>query len=230
MKTTRTSRSHGFTLVELLVVIAMIAVLVTVSITMTFRFRKSADRTSAMNAMRQIQTANISYAMENAGSFVPPEAKQVDAGGAETGVTYKWFENPDFISQLKGEQATFSGGGDPDLSLPVSLMDLAVIRKKSAGNTGLDDCFGYTAPSDGAAYRQAQLSNPASSAAFITCDGPFVDHATKGGIAYRHEDKALVVYYDGRAALLTKADVSRIDANGGASNVFWNADGGPVAP
>jgi len=102
MPTNRTSRPHGFTLVELLVVIAIIAVLVTITATMTFRFRKSADRTSAMNAMRQIQTANISYAMENAGSFVPPEAQQVDADGIETGETYQWFENPDFISQLKG--------------------------------------------------------------------------------------------------------------------------------
>jgi prepilin-type N-terminal cleavage/methylation domain-containing protein len=230
MKLSRIRPGTGFTLVELLVVIAIIAVLVTVSITVTFRFRKAADRTSAMNAMRQIQMANISYATQNAGSFIPPEAKEVGADGVVTGETYKWFENPDFISQLKGEVATFSGNGVPDVSLPPSLMDLAVLRVKSAANTTLGNCFGYTAPSDGSAYRQSLLSSPGDSAAFITCDEPFVDHSSKAKIAYRHQDKALVVYYDGRVSVLTKADISRIDSEGGATGVFWKADGGPIAP
>jgi prepilin-type N-terminal cleavage/methylation domain-containing protein len=230
MKNNRIAGRHGFTLVELLVVIAMIAVLVTVTVTMTFRFRKSADRTSALNALRQIQIANISYAAENSGRFVPPAAAELDAGGMETGETYSWFINPDFISHLKGEEATFSGGAEPDVSLPVSLMDIAVTRSKSSSSTGLDDCFGYTAPSDGPAYRQAQLSHPGDSAAFITSDQPFVDHATKDKIAYRHQDRALVVYYDGRAGILTEGDIARIDSKGGDSHFFWNAVGDPTVP
>lgn len=228
MKNTRNTSSPGFTLVELLVVIAIIAVLVTFTVTVSFSFRKQADRTSAMNAMRQLQIANISYATENNGSFVPPEADIKDGNGVVTG-TYQWFENPDFISQLKGAQATYSGGTEPDVSLPVSLMDRAVVRAKSV-NTSLDDCFGYTAPATGEPYRQAQVSTPADSAAFITFDGPFVEHSTRGQIAYRHKEKALVVYYDGRAAILEKKDVDRIDDDGGASNPFWNASGGAVAP
>lgn len=230
MQNNQISRSRGFTLVELLVVIAIIAVLVTVTATMALRFRKVADRTSSMNTMRQIQTANISYATENSGKFVPPESRETDENGMETGVTYPWFENPNFISHLKGEAGTFSGGGEPDVTLPASLLDPAVIRAKSAANTGLDDCFGYTAPPAGPAYRQAQLSNPGDSAAFITCDEPFIDHATTAKISYRHQDKALVVYYDGRAAILSKADISRIDSKGGATNVFWKADGGSITP
>lgn len=228
MKNTRNPSAPGFTLVELLVVIAIIAVLVTLTVTVSFSFRKQADRTSAMNAMRQLQIANISYATENSGSFVPPETDKKDASGVVTG-TYKWFENPDFISQIKGQQATFSGGSEPDVSLPVSLMDRAVVRVKSI-NTRLNDCFGYTAPATGSPYRQAQLATPADSAAFITFDGPFVNHATRNQIAYRHKDKALVVYYDGRAAIIEKRDVDRIEGNGGASNPFWNASGGAVAP
>lgn len=229
MKNTHNKSANGFTLVELLVVIAMIAALATITMTVSLSFRKQADRTSSMNAMRQLQIANISYATENKGSFVPPVAKQIDANGAETGVTYQWFNNPDFISQIKGSQATFPGSGAADISLPVSLMDRAVVRVKSI-NTRLNDCFGYTAPATGSPYRQAQLSNPANSAAFITFDGPFVEHATRNQIAYRHKDKALVVYYDGRAAIIAKADVDRVENNGGASNSFWNASGGPVTP
>jgi hypothetical protein len=172
--------------------------------------------------MRQLQIANVSYANENGGSFVPPEAEQVDASGVETGVP--WFANPDFISHLKGEAATFPSSGAPDVSLSAEFMDAAVVRKKSAGNTTLDDCFGYTTPASSAALKQAQLSNPSASAAFITCDSPFIDHPTKTAIAYRHQNKALVVYYDGRAAVITRADIARIDSNGGATNPFWKAD------
>ena len=224
MQINRLSRSHGFTLVELLVVIAIIAVLATISATATIRFRAAADRSASIGALRQLQIANVSYANENGGSFAPPEAKEVDASGVDTGVTYKWFENPDFISHLKGEAATFPSSGAPDVSLSAEFMDAAVVRKKSARNTTLDDCFGYTTPASSAALKQAQLSNPSASAAFITCDNPFIQHSTKTDIAYRHQNKALVVYYDGRAAVITKADVTSIDYKGGATNAFWKAD------
>jgi prepilin-type N-terminal cleavage/methylation domain-containing protein len=213
MQINRLSRSHGFTLVELLVVIAIIAVLATIAATATIRFRAAADRSASIGALRQLQIANISYATENGGSFVPPEANEVG-----------WFENPDFISHLKGEAATFPSSGAPDVSLSAEFMDAAVVRKKSAGNTTLDDCFGYTTPASSAALKQAQLSNPSASAAFITCDNPFIQHSTKTDIAYRHQNKALVVYYDGRAAVITKADVTSIDSKGGATNAFWKAD------
>jgi prepilin-type N-terminal cleavage/methylation domain-containing protein len=213
MQINRLSRSHGFTLVELLVVIAIIAVLATIAATATIRFRAAADRSASIGALRQLQIANISYATENGGSFVPPEANEVG-----------WFENPDFISHLKGEAATFPSSGAPDVSLSAEFMDAAVVRKKSAGNTTLDDCFGYTTPASSAALKQAQLSNPSASAAFITCDNPFIQHSTKTDIAYRHQNKALVVYYDGRAAVITKADLTSIDSKGGATNAFWKAD------
>jgi len=139
-------------------------------------------------------------------------------------VTYKWFANPDFIGHLKGQAATFSSGGEPDGSLPAGLMDAAVVRKKSAKNTTLENCFGYTTPASSAGIRQARISTPGNSAAFITCDKAFLEHSTKTDIAYRHQDKALVVYYDGRAAAINKADITRIDSKGGATNPFWRAD------
>lgn len=224
MKHSHFKHSAGFTLIELLVVITIIAVLVAISATATIRFRASADRSATLGALRQLQIANISYATDNGGSFAPPEAKQVDANKVPTEITYKWFKNPDFISQIKGELATFSGSGSTDFSVPLALMDAAVVRKKSAKNTTLDICFGYTTPLQGTALKQARLTNPSASAAFITCDMPFIEHSSKTAIAYRHQNKALVVYYDGRAAVITKADVTGIDSKGGATNPFWKAD------
>lgn len=229
MKKNRKRTAVGFTIMELLVVIAVMAMLAVFAVTATFRARKAAIQTSAINAMRQIQMANIGYAMENNGSYVPPETQILDATGTVTG-TIKWFENPDFIMHLKGGQGTFPGGSaTPDLSLPSSLMDLAVPGAKT-GNTTMGDCFGYTASASAPAFRQAALSNPADCAAFITCDEPFVDHAYRSLIAYRHKDKALVVYYDGRTSVLTRSDVERIETNGGATNAFWNTDGSVVTP
>jgi prepilin-type processing-associated H-X9-DG protein len=42
-------------------------------------------------------------------------------------------------------------------------------------------------------------------------------------LAYRHGDKLLVVYFDGHAGEMTKADILEIDKKGGANNVFWKA-------
>jgi prepilin-type N-terminal cleavage/methylation domain-containing protein len=215
VQTNRPSRSHGFTLVELLVVIVIIAVLVAISATAVIRFRSSGDRTVTLGAMRQLQIANISYATDNSGYFVPLVAT---VGG------YNWFENPDFISHLIGATGTISGGVVPNDSIPVGLNDASVVRKNSAKNTTLGNSFGYSTQSGSPAFKQARVSNPSSSAAFITCDVPFITHPTKASIAYRHQDKALVVYYDGRAAVITKADVTQIDAKGGATNPFWKAD------
>ncbi len=219
MKKTRFSRSHGFTLVELLVVITIIAVLVAITAMATLRFRTSADRVVTLGALRQLQNANLSYASENAGSFVTPEVKKV-----------KWFENPNYIIHLKGEGATFTENATPDVSIPVGLMDAAVVRKKTAKNTTLGICFGYTTPATSAALKQARLTTPGNCAAFITCDMPFIQHSSKRNIAYRHQDKALVVYYDGRAAAITKAEIDRFDTAGGAANPFWKADGDQAAP
>jgi prepilin-type N-terminal cleavage/methylation domain-containing protein/prepilin-type processing-associated H-X9-DG protein len=214
---------NGFTLVELLVVIAIIAVLVTISITSIFHFRKSADKTVALGSLRQLQIANTSYATENNGRFVPPQS-DVD------GVTYQWFENPEFVTWLKGSESTYSSSGTPDVTLPNTLMDPAVVRERGANYTSLEASYAYTVPIGGNALRQAQLRNPENSAVFITCGEPFVDHTTKSKIAYRHNERALVAFYDGHAKPIILSDITRIDSEGGANNVFWQATEAPEVP
>ncbi|MBC7980264.1 MAG: prepilin-type N-terminal cleavage/methylation domain-containing protein, partial [Armatimonadetes bacterium] len=137
MKIQPRQNSRGFTLVELLVVFVIIVVLVTVSITAIFRFRKSADKAVAIGNLRQLQSANTNYAVEHNGQFVPPSAS-VD------GVTYEWYRNPEFIAALKGDDATFGSGGAPNLTLPLGLMDPAVVREKPAGYQALAASYGYT--------------------------------------------------------------------------------------
>ena len=214
MKNRKKLTHEGFTLVELLVAIAIIATLAAISASAVVRFRKSADKTLALGNLRQLQTANVSYSSDHNGRFVPPKEK-ID------GVL--WYVNPELISQLKGDQATYSSsGGTPDTTLPISMMDPAVVRTKSAGYEKLSGSYAYTRTLEQDPVVISRLKDAARSAAFITADGDgFVDHTNQSKIAYRHADKAVVVYYGGHAAILNRGNMSRIDSNGGASNIFW---------
>lgn len=224
MKSQKKHTHGGFTLVELLVVIVIIASLVAISVTAVVRFRNSADKTIVLGNLRQLQTANISYSSDHQGSFVPPEAIVVDANGVDTGERVDWYENPDFISQLKGEQATFSTtSGTPDTSLPSSMMDPVVLKQRPANYQNLSASYSYTRLKSQAPMRFSQLNDASRSAAFITADGDgFIDHASKSEIAYRHGDRAVVVYYGGHAAIISEANINSFDNNGGASNIFWD--------
>lgn len=62
-------QSNGFTLVELLVVITIIAVLAGVVIAMVGRVKASAQRANAMSSIRQVATFNLAYAAENNGNL-----------------------------------------------------------------------------------------------------------------------------------------------------------------
>lgn len=201
-------RSRGFTLVELLVVITMIVVLVAISVSMIFRMRKSGDKVVAANNIRQVQTANIGYAMENSGRFVPPTGMVDD-------ISYKWFENPGFVSQIKGEESTYKTGGTPDTSLESSIMDPAVVRSKAAGYKSLGSSYGYTRAAGAVAIVQARLIDPARSAAFITANVPFADDKSK--ISFRHSNKAIVAFYDGHAQFMSAAEISQKSP----SDIFW---------
>lgn len=212
----------GFTLVELLVVITMIAVLVTIAITMVFRFRNTGDKVVATNNLRQIQLANIGYAADNAGRFVPPEEEiKHDDGSVKT---YPWFENPGLISHIKGSSATYKSAGAIDITLDKSLMDPAVVRTRAAGYDKLDSSYGYTLPEASAPYRQAKLDDSSRSAAFITAGDAYADFASKANIAYRHADRAIVVYYDGHAGPIAETE---IDAKP-QTDIFWTPV--PAAP
>jgi prepilin-type N-terminal cleavage/methylation domain-containing protein/prepilin-type processing-associated H-X9-DG protein len=68
---TRDRRSAGFTLVELLVVIAIVAVLLSVLLPALGQARKVARSAVCGSNLRQLLLANIGYANEHGGRFVP---------------------------------------------------------------------------------------------------------------------------------------------------------------
>lgn len=68
--------NRGFTLVELLVVIGIIAVLISILLPTLGRARRQAVRTQCLSNLRQIYTGCVAYAAENKGWFPARDNKQ----------------------------------------------------------------------------------------------------------------------------------------------------------
>ena len=61
--------NHGFTLLELLIVIGIILIIATIAIPNLLKSRQSAQETSAVAQLRLIGTAETTYLISNQGSF-----------------------------------------------------------------------------------------------------------------------------------------------------------------
>jgi prepilin-type N-terminal cleavage/methylation domain-containing protein/prepilin-type processing-associated H-X9-DG protein len=66
-------RSGGFTLIELLVTIVIIAVLATLSVAVALSVRDGSDTAKCVGNLRQLAAANLAYASEHGGQFVPAQ-------------------------------------------------------------------------------------------------------------------------------------------------------------
>lgn len=236
-------KRYGFTLVELLVVIVIIAVLVALSIGGIFKYRKAADKTAAIANMRGLQTANALYAADNNGSFV--NAYSFDGDEKLSGA---WNTNLEFVRIFTGN-ADLKGTWTME-GIPQSALDPVVVRAKKHRWDQLDASYGYNQehmpPGWGqkdttTTYKLSTLTDPARTFAFISCtdwnakfSGRYlwkgaqaVEGKTPDGkIAFRHEGKAAVVYFDGRVTMLSEADMRKIDqggiSNSARNNIFWD--------
>jgi len=78
MKTNKTSRKAGFTLVEIMIVVAIIGLLAAIAIPNFIRARSTSQQNACINNLRQIDSAKQQWALETGQtSSVTPTSTQV---------------------------------------------------------------------------------------------------------------------------------------------------------
>lgn len=234
--------AKGFTLTELLVTITIIITIAALSFTGISKMRQSADRIKAVRNLSQVQLANAGYASENNGQHVP--IWEFDEEGRNSSW---WFNNRKFLSFIVADEHAIAMKWDGVLTL--DMMDPVTVKAKKAQYNRIFTSFGYNETSmPGSSYgahgntpsfRTSQISSPERSAAFITATDAVAHHRARflwqgaravegktgdAKIAYRHNKKAIVAYYDGHVGEVSMDEIKQIDQKGGANHVFWKAN------
>jgi prepilin-type N-terminal cleavage/methylation domain-containing protein len=234
---------RGFTLTELLVVILIIASLAALAFFGTQKIRDMASKATSIRNLSQLQIANMSYATDHNGVCVPLLRND------ENGSAKRWFQNLDFLADLTGNPDVKQLESTPT-PIPLEMLDPKVVRARKPLHDRIYTSYGMnhtglplggtlgSTPNASSSHNINNMPDPSRSMAFATAtdfrisygsryrwdfENPKDEKTGNGEIAYRHGNKVLVVYFDGHAGEMGKADFEAIDRAGGVSNVFWKA-------
>jgi prepilin-type N-terminal cleavage/methylation domain-containing protein len=99
MRVVRRTRRAGFTLVELLVVIGIIAVLISILLPSLAAARESANRIKCLSNLRQIGTAFLMYTADNKGYFPASARGSTVTGFAANYEDWVYWQQPNSPGQ-----------------------------------------------------------------------------------------------------------------------------------
>lgn len=90
-------RGTGFTLVELLVVMAVVAAIISLVATVTLRCRAKGKQSACLSNLRQLGIASLMYARDYDGLFPPFINKPEDGVGDSDSFTNQGYPRPDLL-------------------------------------------------------------------------------------------------------------------------------------
>ncbi len=220
-------QKHGFTLVELLVVLAIIGVLTAILLPALVRARESACRTSCTNNLRQIGLAFAMYELEHDGKY--PSADDPDSSGVWFWMGRGWRKAiEEYVPRGKDNPGVFWCPSDPRSEMGTRFdgttyaYSMAFYHSPEQINTMNSVLDNYQNPQPTIPQRSAGVRHPskkilvgewyANHTAFATDAGWFA----KGG-------KRLFLFADGHVAYLGWNEL--IPANDGGPNPNLTIDG-----
>lgn len=221
MQTTRYPLKKGFTLVEMLVVIAIIAILSSLLVTGVNKAKNKTYVIKTLANLRELHLANSQHALEYQGFYVPHRLNKAE--DSDNPDTY-WLDNDHFSVFLYKEDhngwddwPSFYKTGKSNANLIHS--NPKSVRSKMSFAISLG---GYTAHWNEGAYKVIQLSQYprmimfADSAQWMIHGGS-VDNSPReydeskgagyGCMAFRYNGKAGMVTVSGNAAMVRYDDV-----------------------
>jgi prepilin-type N-terminal cleavage/methylation domain-containing protein len=116
MKTNKTSRKAGFTLVEIMIVVAIIGLLAAIAIPNFIRARATSQANACINNLRQIDAAINEWALETG------QHNTATIGGVSTVQAYIKLNAANSVPGCPagGTYTTFSVGSTPQVSCSLS--------------------------------------------------------------------------------------------------------------
>jgi prepilin-type N-terminal cleavage/methylation domain-containing protein/prepilin-type processing-associated H-X9-DG protein len=202
-----TIRHRGFTLVELLVVVTVMAVLAGTALPVLARARERARQSTCLSHLRQIGQAHLLYLAdweEQLPAWWQPGPPRPEPLGP-----YVYW--PERLQPYLRSQDVFR---DPSFSWwqpwppEVKLADYSLLTWGPGGKGTPDDPF-WRWP--GPPLRLAQLSRPAE--AIQLTDG-YTTTSMTGGVVARHIGGANIAFLDGHAKWMTRSQAYRVTQDG----------------
>jgi prepilin-type N-terminal cleavage/methylation domain-containing protein len=118
MKTSKTSRKAGFTLVEIMIVVAIIGLLAAIAIPNFIKARATSQQNACINNLRQIDGAINLWALENM------KSSGVSVPNAQTVSAYIKLNSNNSVPgcPANGTYTTTTVGGNPQVSCSLSTL------------------------------------------------------------------------------------------------------------